>query len=682
MSTPASNARSPPPAGGLGGPRKRVRGAVDTSLILEGERSRKRTSNAVDLGSGSRAPGAPHPNTLPAHDAEGYERVRQLGVELYDRLIAETDRNEPSRPLYLAFAELPNPHEYPDYYKMLKKPISFKEVKERLDTLQYRSFPDAKTDMNQIFVNAKRYNAPGSPIFNDAKRLHKVLKDTYATMTGEAEPPRDEEDAPEPVAVVESRAPTEDSRGDDIKRAIQLKPWLLKKLNETTALHGPDGRRLADQFEKLPDRNLWPDYYQIISSPQSFSTVKYRTTHRYYATAASFIEDVNLIFDNALYYNEESSGIAQDAIAMKRHFVEVMREQPPHYVPPREPKKYKKDPEAKAKQKRQVSVVPVTAEPEANVEQDPYGDGDEESDDDMSRHGSVAPDGLHAYDGGAQHGGATQQQQQHQADPFALPNSYGSAPADLPVYDASNGLNGLATASAAVSYGHQQPDASAGMYAPIAGMLKGSPATQNGGVAPRPDMYMATSSNTPRAPRHIARLPAPGEAPLVSHLEVTLSSSSSSSTAPSKPIVLENANIRQHSLSIPYSTDRVEIALRFAAGGHDLKGKAKAENGFAEAGLTSSDDPLPQVTSVVRPAALALEEIAELPAATVPPSAATNGLDLAVNGGSGINSAVKGAVKRYSLVPRSGLSVVEFLVRPVGATGTEGEEVFRLFITK
>lgn len=48
MSTPASNAGSPPP-GGFGGPRKRIRGAVDTSLILDGERSRKRTSNAVEV---------------------------------------------------------------------------------------------------------------------------------------------------------------------------------------------------------------------------------------------------------------------------------------------------------------------------------------------------------------------------------------------------------------------------------------------------------------------------------------------------------------------------------------------------------------------------------------------------------------------------------------------------------
>ena len=566
--------------------------------------------------------------------------------------------------------------------------------------VQYRSFPDFKTDLNQIFVNAKRYNAPGSPIFLDAKYLHKILKDTYAVMTGEVEPSREPEDddAPEPVAVETPGGAAEDSRGDDIKRATQLKPWLLKKLNQTTSLRAPDGRRLADQFEKLPDRNLWPDYYQIISSPQAFSTVKYRTTHRYYATAASFIEDVNLIFDNALYYNEESSGIAQDAIAMKRHFAQVMREPPPQYVPPREPRKYtKRDPEAKARQKqRQQSATPVAAtsgaaaEADQSADYDPHGD-DYESDDGDSRHGSVVPDGVHGYHTGRPDGLHPQQQQHHHhlpADPFALP---GSAPVDLSALDPSHALNGgggLAGAASTTTTTFGQPDpSSTGLYVPITGMLNGSPNVRTGGVALRPDLLYAAppAVDQPRVPRHVARLPTPGEVPLVSRIEVTLSSSATPAFAP-KPVVLDNSNVRQHSLSVPFGTDRVEIALRFAAAS-DVKGKAKAENGFASSSASSSDDPLPQVTAgVARPGSLSLVEIAELPTAAAvpppPPPPAVNGggLDLSVDGTPSGGGAL---VKRYSLTPRVGLSVVEFLVRPGGVTGAaEAEEVFRLFITR
>lgn len=550
--------------------------------------------------------------------------------------------------------------------------------------VQYRSFPDFKTDLNQIFVNAKRYNAPGSPIFLDAKYLHKILKDTYAVMTGEVEPSREpeEDDAPEPVAVETPGSHAEEGRGDDIKRATQLKPWLLKKLNQTTALHAPDGRRLADQFEKLPDRNLWPDYYQIISSPQSFSTVKYRTTHRYYATAASFIEDVNLIFDNALYYNEESSGIAQDAIAMKRHFAQIMREPPPQYVPPREPRKYtKRDPEAKARQKqRQPSATPVAAAATGGADQSAdydQHDDDYESDDGHSRHGSVVPDGFHGYNSGRPDG---LQPHHLPADPFALP---GSAPVDLSALNPSHALNGglAATAASTTTFGGQPDPASTGLYAPIAGMLNGSPNVHNGGVALRPDLLYAAppAVDQPRVPRHVARLPIPGEAPLVSRIEVTPSPSATPAFIP-KPIVLDNSSVRQHSLSVPFGTERVEIALRFAAAS-DVKGKAKAENGFASS--SSSDDPLPHVTAAVaRPSTLSLVEIAELPTAVAVPPAPVNGggLDLSVDGGPSGGGAL---VKRYSLTPRVGLSAVEFLVRPGGATdAAEAEEVFRLFITR
>lgn len=171
----------------------------------------------------------------------------------------------------------------------------------------------------------------------------------------------------------------------------------------------------------------------------------------------------------------------------------------------------------------------------------------------------------------------------------------------------------------------------------------------------------------------------------MSRIEVTLSSSATPAFAP-KPIVLDNSNVRQHSLSVPFGTDRVEIALRFAAAS-DVKGKAKAENGFASSSASSSDDPLPQVTAAVaRPGSLSLVEIAELPTAAAvpppPPPPAVNGggLDLSVDGTPSGGGAL---VKRYSLTPRVGLSVVEFLVRPGGVTGgAEAEEVFRLFITR
>lgn len=558
---------------------------------------------------------------------------------------------------------------------MLKKPISLKEIKDKLDTrtlsvprtgskppsvmlmrvlylpVQYRSFPDVRTDFNQVFVNAKRYNAPGSPIFVDAKRLHKVMREAYAIMTGEVEPPREEEpEAPEPV-VVEQSAPPPDTgeRGDDAKRATQLKPWLLKKLQEATHLYDSDGRRLADVFEKLPDRNMWPDYYQIIANPQSFSTVKYRVTHRYYATAASFIDDVNLIFANALYYNEESSGIAQDALRLRQHFAQVMREPPPPFIPPREPRKYTKREPKEAKQKRQASAAPTPQPVEQATADDQQDGSDAESEDEMSRHGSVAPDGNPGYG------------EPGPADPYSLQATYASTSTELHSYTAAVAPNGLSSAAGPV-YG--QGEASPSFQNPALAGLAGSPSLANGAAA-RPGIYSTPSNEGPRVPRHIAKVPSGDEVPSVTRIDVAFSSPSASGP---KMVVLDNSTIRQHSLSVPFGTDRVEIAFHIQRGG---KGKAKAENG-----LTASDDPVPQITAATRPKTLELAEVTE---ATTNAGAMMNGADLSVASAVGSDGAIK---RKYAFKPRVGLNVFEVLIKAPGAADGDAEEVFRVFVTR
>jgi Bromodomain len=101
------------------------------------------------------------------------------------------------------FMRLPSKKEYPDYYEMIKKPISFAEVKvqsrpssglsvglgreshilmsprifagntqAKLDAGAYPSLALVREDMGQIFVNAKRFNVRESSIFAAAKKLH------------------------------------------------------------------------------------------------------------------------------------------------------------------------------------------------------------------------------------------------------------------------------------------------------------------------------------------------------------------------------------------------------------------------------------------------------------------------------------------------------------------------------
>jgi chromatin structure-remodeling complex subunit RSC4 len=70
------------------------------------------------------------------------------------------------------FLTLPSKRQYPDYYLVIKKAVSLNQIKEGLDRNQYPTLEAVKNDLEQCFVNAKRYNQRDSQIWKDAKLLH------------------------------------------------------------------------------------------------------------------------------------------------------------------------------------------------------------------------------------------------------------------------------------------------------------------------------------------------------------------------------------------------------------------------------------------------------------------------------------------------------------------------------
>ena len=70
------------------------------------------------------------------------------------------------------FLRLPSKRQYPDYYQLIKRPISLDEIKTQLENGLYTTLEDVKQDFETCFKNAKRYNMKDSQIWKDAKQLH------------------------------------------------------------------------------------------------------------------------------------------------------------------------------------------------------------------------------------------------------------------------------------------------------------------------------------------------------------------------------------------------------------------------------------------------------------------------------------------------------------------------------
>jgi ATP-dependent helicase STH1/SNF2 len=71
---------------------------------------------------------------------------------------------------------LPSKAIYPDYYVAIEKPISLKQIQEKVERKQYGSLEAFGEDMDRMFDNAMIYNMEGSLIYSNATWLKDMVR--------------------------------------------------------------------------------------------------------------------------------------------------------------------------------------------------------------------------------------------------------------------------------------------------------------------------------------------------------------------------------------------------------------------------------------------------------------------------------------------------------------------------
>ncbi|CAK4034236.1 Chromatin structure-remodeling complex subunit RSC1 [Lecanosticta acicola] len=277
------------------------------------------------------------------------------------------------------FQRLINKRVIPEYYETIKEPMALSTIKRRIHQKAYQNFAEFVRDFALIPHNAQVFNIPESGAFQDAlvvkeqleKQLQLLVKDgliTQATATlpylGEIptyEPPAaeeaaegveveaedeeesdeegeedddddgDEDDegrkkkrkAPRSGASIVKREAAEDFEGG--KRSRGRPPKLLTPMEARmqTILKGvrkPRNNRsqlMIRNFDRLPDKQQMPDYYAEIKNPMAYDQLKRKVKRKKYKTLEEFMDDINLMFNNAKKYNTDDSQIYKDAVALQ-----------------------------------------------------------------------------------------------------------------------------------------------------------------------------------------------------------------------------------------------------------------------------------------------------------------------------------------------------------------------------
>ncbi|KAF3059561.1 Chromatin structure-remodeling complex subunit RSC1 [Daldinia childiae] len=95
--------------------------------------------------------------------------------------------------------------------------------------------------------------------------------------------------------------------------------------NYLSTYRDANGYHVASHFQRIPNRRLIPEYYDVIKEPIAFSTVRTKKLRKQYTAFSEFVRDVALISHNAMVYNRPSSEFFQDAARLREIFKEELQ---------------------------------------------------------------------------------------------------------------------------------------------------------------------------------------------------------------------------------------------------------------------------------------------------------------------------------------------------------------------
>ncbi|XP_011690266.1 PREDICTED: protein polybromo-1 isoform X2 [Wasmannia auropunctata] len=231
-----------------------------------------------------------------------------LKKRLYALVKCVIEYCEDGRQPMLMFMEKPSKKLYPDYYQVIAEPIDMLAIEANIKVEKYQNENELIQDFKLMFNNCRQYNEEGSLIYEDANTLEKVLMDKVKELGPLPDTPRSKSSASTPTRNVGRP-----------KKIVPLHLQKLRTLYDTIKdYHDAKGRQLSLIFMKLPNKNEYPDYYEVIKQPIHMEKIASTLKNNGYDNLDELVSDFILMFDNACKYNEPDSQIYKDALILQR----------------------------------------------------------------------------------------------------------------------------------------------------------------------------------------------------------------------------------------------------------------------------------------------------------------------------------------------------------------------------
>ncbi|KAF1346543.1 chromatin remodeling complex SWI/SNF component SWI2 [Delphinella strobiligena] len=114
--------------------------------------------------------------TLTAREREVLQKVLdKVHDELQELEEVSQDPDLANRGIIDPFLELPPKSDYPDYYQLIKNPISMEQIVKKINQKRYQNLHQFRDDVILMCSNCRTYNEDGSILYNDAKLIEATL---------------------------------------------------------------------------------------------------------------------------------------------------------------------------------------------------------------------------------------------------------------------------------------------------------------------------------------------------------------------------------------------------------------------------------------------------------------------------------------------------------------------------
>ncbi|XP_078487120.1 protein polybromo-1 isoform X1 [Ciona intestinalis] len=262
-------------------------------------------------------------------DFEEIDITQEEMKSLYEATVSETD--DEGRLIAEMFMQLPDKTNI-EYYALIKDPIDFLIIGDRVEDGYYKSVLEFEKDLNLLVKNAKAFNDPNSQIYEDAVTLRSLFKEKMNEMEKSKHP---ELMGTKSSARLKHRKSWGRASERIHERNIKQEQEDKHELHEVSIIncHEDDyqglfyneivnyrnniGHTIADPFCRLPNKRFYPTYYEEIDNPISLKMIRKKLQAKKYDSCHELAKDFELLFSNAMKFNVANSLIHKDAVTLK-----------------------------------------------------------------------------------------------------------------------------------------------------------------------------------------------------------------------------------------------------------------------------------------------------------------------------------------------------------------------------